>query len=1028
MAARKTLFFFFIFLAGTGFPEGMTVIQGEEFPSRWKLNPSPTRGVYEYRIVEDPSGAFKSTSFVYLNGHLSSSYPIAVSEGDRIEVSFFAKMAKEASRVSAMLYTYYMHPVEKRLKWSGSISSPWNETTPEWKELKASITIPAINEGYPVDSVIAVVVSSGGSYLEHAQVDHHLKGGLWQKHYQEGRKLYSWDNSLSSGFMRPAVDFGKARRMFQLSLSEAVTDEQKAASLLAVGEMRLYDQKESNWKDVRGNFEDALKLPSAGDADRALALLGIGETFLREKKYPAAMASFEAASEACSKESIKDRVQLLKGFSYMQQRDYARSLEILNALVAKESLERTSRDLALDYIAAMRQSAKIRRSRPRLFFSEKTWPAVRDRALGEEKEYFEKIRKESENLGLKEGEKKDYGLNLMKAAFVYRVTGNKALLEKIQMMFRSTCDYYLARENHDHTRSYSRVSALAALDWTWEDLPEDERESFFSDLLFYSYSVYLEDRIQGRLDRHYVYYVQDMLWYAGAAFLDEKLDDVIHARVMCLLGHGYRQEEMMFSSMLDASGDDGAWQVKLDYAFGHQPTVFWAFMYSWQAATGEPIPPEWVHIINPDYVLRNFLGITRNSVRQFGYDRSWGTKIVNGDLLYDHLSHTAHFFDSSNPGYASIALHLRQQIEEKTGKKGAGEHPVNPFLHTGAGKTARSGIPENMPVGRHFENAGLVFMSSGFGPDDTYALLSCGGGTATALHHDATHFSIYRKGHLALDSGTGNPENSPHTVNYAMRTVAHNAVLVEMPGERFPGSQSRITRFAKTLAFESDPLFVYTAVDASGAYAPEKCRQMVRQFIYLKPDIFLVFDRVSSSKAEYGKTWLLHTSNEPILSGKDFMAEQGEGRIFCRTLYPENCSISKVGGPGMEFFSGGRNWPIESHFAREKMSDSSAVTETLGRWRVEVRPSKPVIEDMFLHLIQVSDQATVRMTGSRTTEENGKIRVFFSFENLDYEISLNRTGNTGGHVKIIRDGKIITDRPFSDRVMPQAGLVIPGSL
>jgi len=43
-------------------------------------------------------------------------------------------------------------------------------------------------------------------------------------------------------------------------------------------------------------------------------------------------------------------------------------------------------------------------------------------------------------------------------------------------------------------------------------------------------------------------------------------------------------------------------------------------------------------------------------------------------------------------------------------------------------------------------------MSSGFDADATYVLYSCGGGQGE--HLDTGHFTIFKQGYLALDSGT----------------------------------------------------------------------------------------------------------------------------------------------------------------------------------------------------------------------------------------------------------------------------------
>ena len=998
----------------------ITIASPEDFPTGWKLNPGPTKGIAEYKIVEETGEAFKGTRCAYLQGHLMFSNRISVTEGDEIEVRFYSRGA-EGETVSAMLYTYRLDPGDHRMKWTGALAGVPRQVTPEWSENSVAVKIPAKNENQPVDSVIVALTSRTGAYFDYVEIFHLLKGGQWQKHMEEGKKVYEWDRQAApSRFMRPAIDFKEAQKYFRLALGSAKKDGEKAEALLSLGESLLYDQDETGYEAVRPLFEKVLAFPDIPPEVKAQAYLGIGETCLREKKYPEARKAFEHARN----KGLPLQAQLAEAFSFLQEKDYPAALQKLGSLAKEENLDMTTAALVESYTAAIRQVPMITKSRPRLFFNEETWPSVKARALGEEKEYFEGMKKEVESIEPWEIRTGDFGIQLMKAAFVYRITEDEALLDMVRKMLRSTLDFYLARSNNDHTRSYSRVGTVAALDWVWDDLAPDERESFASDLLRYAYTIYIEDRIQNRIDSHFVYYVQDMLWYAGAALIDGGLDDVTHARVLTLLGQGYCQKKRMFAQMEEIAGDDGAWQAKLDYAFAHQPTVFWAFMHCIRSCMAKEASDSWINIVNPDYVLRNFLGISNRAMLHFGYDRSWGTKTAHAGFLHDHLRQFIHFFGKSHPRYASIAGLLKERIEAEAGQ-GYGAHPVNPFLYTGIEKAPPPGIPENMPVARHFENLGLVFMSSGFNPEkDTYALFSCGGGVNNALHYDTTHFSIYKKGYLALDSGSGNPEHSPHTVNYALQTVAHNALLIHMDGENNHGGQDRRTKFAKVVAFETSPLFSYIATDATETYNPEKCRQMVRQFIYLNPDHFVIFDRAVSIKPEYSKEWLLHTSNEPQVSGTGFKAEQGQGRIFCRTLYPPDAVLEKTGGPGKEFLSGGKNWPIEGTFAREKMKGPGDVTDTLGRWRVEVKPGSSREEDVFLHLVQVSGQDVEAMEESRLSEKNGRLTVKFSHGNRQYEISINKTGDIGGHIKIIETGKTVVDRTLTREVMPQSGLAL----
>jgi len=520
-----------------------------------------------------------------------------------------------------------------------------------------------------------------------------------------------------------------------------------------------------------------------------------------------------------------------------------------------------------------------------------------------------------------------------------------------------------------------------------------------------------------------------MFWYTGLALLAKEQDDADYFRALTLLGQGYHCNVNLFAHMEEISGDDGAWHLKPDYAFAHIPTVFWTFAHTWRSAMGKEIPPGWINIVNPDFALRNYLGPSGNTMRHFGYARSWGTKNNSPALYYSLMNHFLHFFSASHPGHASIANHLKKRIENEFTavwqyhpELFAGIFPVNAFLLTGIENAPPPVIPEGMPVARYFENGGLVLMSSGFGEKDTYALFSAGGGKLSSDDYDATHFSIYKQGDMALDSGSGNID--PHTSMYARQTVAHNAVLIHIPEEKNHGGQNKLTQFARVLAFETSPYFSYVATDATGTYSPDKCKQMVRQFIYMNPDHFLVFDRVISARPEYKKEWLLHTSNEPVIEGKTFRADQGKGRIFCRTLYPGDSVMEKIGGPGKEFWASGQNWmPPPPNFSRLDMKDGG-VSETMGRWRVEVSPGSAREEDSFLHFIQVSEQAVDTMAESSITDRGGKLSVAFSAGNRSYEVKLNRTGEIGGHIKIREGRKILVDRPLAGEVMAQSGLAL----
>ena len=884
----------------------------------------------------------------------------------------------------------------------------------------------------------------------------------------EYKKAYDAGHKKMYGYRHwsDPINFAAARAEFEKALRLARTKSEKAAAHVAITQSRLLDPSKTDYSAIRKEYAKVLAMKPTPDGrgstyPRMDAQLGIGETYLLEKNYSVARREFAKAREISSDPLWSGDIQFGIARSYLQERKYdAARREFARLLEMKDFRnEDVIKAVAQTLIDAMSLIPRLRPDHPRLFFNSDTWPAVKARALGVEKQYFNEMKASIDQIAPELIRTGDWGLQVMSAAFVYRVTGEEALLDKVKKMLRATVDHYLLRQAYN-AHVYSRIGCVAALDWVWNDLRPPEREQLAADMLSYVYTKCVEDRIRGlnMLQRDPYYYERNVLWYAGLLLLDDALDDVDYARVLSVLGQGYSHNKQHFKEyILGRLGDDGAFDLKLGYNFGEIPTVAWSFMHTWQSATGAEIPEEWLNAgINPDWVLRNIVAINDDGTcREFGFSRSWGTCRLSG-WLYDHLGHFVHFFGQSHPENAAIAQYLQKRIRESEGKP-EGEcfafdsysafYPVNPFLLTGLEKAPPGELPEGLPMARHFETVGLVLMSSGFRPDDTYALFAPGGGVTRSEHFDTSHFTIYRKGYLALDSGgmafdpTGQRGWSEHSTNYQPRTVAHNCVLIRMPGEVFGGSkwgqpkansggQTQQGWSAKVLAFETGNEYSYVANDAARTYSPGECSQMVRQFIFLPPDHFVVFDRVTSTKAEYPKRWLLHTSNEPVVTEKEFYADQGQGRIFCRTLYPLDARLEKVGGPGREFWADGKNrplpedWPWWARYANRPSLAKQDIFDTLGRWRVEVSPGNPRQEDYFLHLIQVSDQNRKRMSETEVTDSPNQIDLRFTEGTRTYRLSLNKKGEVGGRLHISEGGKVLVDRALTREVMPQKGLAL----
>jgi len=683
--------------------------------------------------------------------------------------------------------------------------------------------------------------------------------------------------------------------------------------------------------------------------------------------------------------------------------------------------------------------AKIRKEHPRVFFSPETWPAVRARAAGPEREWFGYVKSRVDKLA-DSPSRKDWGTEAAAAAFVWRVTGDRKYLDKAtKLLEQSVASYPESIRSGKMVSWYSttRINAWAALDWLWNDLPEAKRKEIGARFLKHVNNVQPGSPHRFRMNRSGpttgFYGTPSLLWYSGLVLHGEGVDDSA-ARANLVKGHDLYNEVLKFRARC-AGDDGGSASASLNYCLGAYPWAEHNFFYSWLSATGESITAKWPHVTSlADYICWNRLP----GGREFGAGDAYHLKNTIGrEGLYNHLANIVHFYAAEGPRKAAMTRWMLDNWARRT-NWARWTWPAQAFLRTGFEKCPPPIAPgAQLPLARHFENMGQVFMRSGSGEEDTYLLLASGGVVTSHKQYDNNHFALYHRGFLALDTGT-RPEPGQHLSHYYCRTVAHNCVTVKMPGEKMgrywgspapgegtnpvPNDGGQIKPIgSKVVAFETAEAFAYVASDATEAYGPAKCKLALRQIVFVPPVHVVIFDRVTSTKAEYEKRWLWHAAAEPVMDadGGLFSVEHDKGRAICRTLLPEGAKLSKIGGPGKQFWSDGRNWPTPKGWRRNTTDENPL----LGQWRVEVRPGKPAQADAFLHLIEVGEKGRLaRMGAHELIADSRSPGVKFDAPGgRKVEVRFGVTGPASGHIRI-KGGRGGVDRELSRAVQKQTGL------
>lgn len=338
--------------------------------------------------------------------------------------------------------------------------------------------------------------------------------------------------------------------------------------------------------------------------------------------------------------------------------------------------------------------------------------------------------------------------------------------------------------------------------------------------------------------------------------------------------------------------------------------------------------------------------------------------------------------------------------------------------------------PDDLPLTRYFDFPyGSMIARTGWGADgeggrssDVVAEMKIGNYQfGNHQHLDSGSFQLYYKGALAIDSGLYGGINgqygSEHDRNYYKRTIADNGLLVYDPadppysdwtndgGERLIPPASRFedllgkNYYTSTVvghAYGPDPVspnFSYLKGDLTAAYT-DKVRNYERSLVFLNlketdhPAALIVYDKVGASDPNFKKYWLLHSMEEPQVSGNTttiVRSEAGyEGKLVNETLLAGDggANIEKIGGPGHEFEVFGTNYP------QAPLSAPGENTIEAGAWRVQISPKTSAATDRFLNVMQVMDNDGKAPLPSQLIDSESMVGATIA----DYAVLFSKSG------------------------------------
>ena len=529
----------------------------------------------------------------------------------------------------------------------------------------------------------------------------------------------------------------------------------------------------------------------------------------------------------------------------------------------------------------------------------------------------------------------------------------------------------------------------------------------------------LEERRQ--CESKAVEFMQKQQWRQSARFMyavgiyGSGLEDELVARQISELYPWLRERQDSLNRWARFRGGDGNSHA---YIGQHEYVGTMGAIQAWRTATGEDLLAgfDWARLMPPYYIYHYPPG--RGDTVHVGIN-CWG-----GNAFPEETG--AENFVSLAQGYWKDGLAWWWIQNRIIGRK----HDYDIFGKLWGpllwADPTRPVPPQDLPPAMLFQERGYVSMRSDWSDDAVYAHFHCGRFESDSRNNgDNNSFIIYRQGYLACDTGTrglNNPEQKDmsdgrHHNRYFIQTIAHNSITVgtqDVEGNGWHavcgGQVSRPKRewvqgwglrptedtlytpeAGRLLAYQTHPAFDYVAGDATRSYSPDLVQGFSRQFLFIRPDLFVVFDRVRSVRGEDPKRWYLHTMEEPSLldgtegldssvhpeghylwQGKTGKAVHNGSSLFWRTLLPKQAIIRKMGGKGHQFEVNGENYDMYDAWY-QRLDQNFFDRIGLGLWRMEVEPEVKQEEDMFLHVLWATDASAAQMLPTELVQEGGRV-------------------------------------------------------
>lgn len=213
--------------------------------------------------------------------------------------------------------------------------------------------------------------------------------------------------------------------------------------------------------------------------------------------------------------------------------------------------------------------------------------------------------------------------------------------------------------------------------------------------------------------------------------------------------------------------------------------------------------------------------------------------------------------------------------------------------------TETKGVPP-VVTSVHLEPSGAAVLRGGWRPDDCYMFINYGTHGGGHTHQATLDFELVGLGApLALDAGIGSTYDDPLHRPWYTTSKAHNMLVVDDAN-----LDRRVARGSDVVWHSDDRLDVFAATHQG--YQKSHGVTHRRAVVFIKPDVFLVFDTCVAEKEGQTLSWYFHSPTDLTIRAAGRVESSAGPGVLLEEAWPDRldgvregrgmCSLAQFGG------------------------------------------------------------------------------------------------------------------------------------